>query len=147
MSDCLTEACREKPELLLDFATLTGAARVALGTALPALFTNDNEVAGAFARCGGAVHDPVWRLPLHAPYRQLLESSIADISSTGNSGYAGAITAALFLQEFVASGIPWAHLDLMAYNISASPGRPEGGEAMGMRAAYAVIAERFAKAR
>ena len=147
LSDCLTEACREKPELLLDFATLTGAARVALGTALPALFTNDNEVAGAFARCGSAVHDPVWRLPLHAPYRPLLESTVADISSTGNSGYAGAITAALFLQEFVAPGIPWAHLDIMAYNVSGAPGRPEGGEAMGMRAAYAMIAERFAKAR
>lgn len=147
LSDCLTEASREKPELLIDFATLTGAARVALGTALPALFTNDDRVADSFASCGRKVHDPVWRLPLHAPYRPLLESSVADISSTGNSGYAGAITAALFLQEFVAPGVPWAHFDVMAYNVAASAGKPEGGEAMGMRAAYAVIAERLAKSR
>ena len=145
LADCLTEASREKPALLLDFATLTGAARVALGTELPALFTNDDTVAETFHRHGAAIHDPVWRMPLHTPYRSMLESSVADLSSTGTSGYAGAITAALFLKEFVGPGIPWAHLDIMAYNTSSRPGRPEGGEAMGMRAAYAVIAERFGK--
>ncbi len=147
LADCLTEASREKPALLLDFATLTGAARVALGTELPALFTNDDTVAEAFRRGGAAVHDPVWRLPLHEPYRALLETGVADISSTGVSGYAGAITAALFLREFVGDGIPWAHFDIMAYNTSSRPGRPEGGEAMGMRAAFAVIAEKFGKKR
>ncbi len=147
LADCLTEASREKPALLLDFATLTGAARVALGTELPALFTNDDAVAEAFHRHGAETYDSVWRMPLHAPYRSLLESNVADLSSTGTTGYAGAITAALFLKEFVGPGVAWAHLDIMAYNTSSRPGRPEGGEAMGMRAAYAVIAERFGKER
>ncbi len=141
LADALTEASREKPDLLIDFATLTGAARVALGTELPALFCSDDAVAESFARCGAAAHDPVWRLPLFEPYRRLLDSKVADLNNISEGGFGGAITAALFLQEFVARGIPWAHFDIMAWNTRARPGRPIGGEAMGLRATYGVIEE------
>ncbi|MFQ5974589.1 MAG: M17 family metallopeptidase, partial [Alphaproteobacteria bacterium] len=143
LADCLAEASREKPALLIDFATLTGAARIALGTELPALFTRDDGLATALAAHGEATHDPVWRLPLHAPYRRRLDSQVADLASTGSDSYAGAITAALFLGEFVPSDVPWVHLDIMAWNTAGRPGRPEGGEAMGLRAAFALVAERF----
>ncbi len=146
LADCLVRACEEQPELLVDFATLTGAAKVALGPELPAVFTNDDAFAVSLAALGDGIADPVWRLPLHAGYRSMLDSTVADISSTGNSGFGGAITAALFLSEFVADDIPWAHLDIMAYNNRSRPGRPEGGEAMGMRTVYAAIAQRFGKA-
>jgi leucyl aminopeptidase len=145
LCDALAEASREKPALLVDFATLTGAARVALGTALPALFCNDEAVAQSLLGQGLKQHDPLWRLPLHAPYRRLLDSRVADLNNVSDGPYAGAITAALFLAEFVAPGTPWAHLDVMAWNSTAEPGRPVGGEAVGMRAVYAAIEDLAAK--
>ena len=143
LADALTEASTETPALLIDFATLTGAARVALGADLPALFCNDEETAKAFLAKADSESDPLWRMPLFKPYRKQIESKVADLTNSTDSPLAGAITAALFLQEFVASGIPWAHVDLMAWNVSSRPGRPEGGEAMGMRAAFALIEARL----
>jgi leucyl aminopeptidase len=143
LADALTEASSETPGLLIDFATLTGAARVALGADLPALFCNEEETAKAFLAKSESESDPLWRMPLFKPYRKQIESKVADLTNSTDSPLAGAITAALFLQEFVAPGIPWAHVDLMAWNVSSRPGRPEGGEAMGMRAAFALIEERF----
>lgn len=143
LADALAEAAREKPELLIDMATLTGAARTALGTEIAALFCNDDALAGDITRAGDAWADPVWRLPLHRPYRRLLDSKIADLNNVSDGAYAGAITAALFLAEFVGPGIPWVHFDIMAWNTASRPGRPDGGEAMALRALYAVIAQRF----
>ena len=146
LCDALAEACREKPDLLIDFATLTGAARVALGTGLPALFCNDEALAQDLLDQGLAQHDPLWRLPLHQPYRKSLDSPVADLNNISDGPYGGAITAALFLEAFVDAGIPWAHFDLMAWNLSAGPGRPKGGEAMGLRAVYGAV-EKLAKKR
>ena len=143
LADALSEAARDEPDLLVDFATLTGAARMALGTALPALFCNDDGLAAVALRHGEAQSDPLWRMPLWKPYRKLIESRVADLTNAPEERQGGAITAALFLQEFVAPGVPWAHIDLMAWNTATRPGRPEGGEAMGMRAMFALIAERF----
>lgn len=145
LSDALALAAAEKPEMILDFATLTGAARIALGPSLPAMFTNNDTLADEFYNRGAAADDPVWRLPLWQPYRKMIESSVGDIVNTGNSPQGGAITAALFLEAFVEDTIPWAHFDIMAWNNSSTPGRPEGGEAMGMRAAFDVIAGRYSK--
>jgi leucyl aminopeptidase len=139
LADALSEASTDKPQLLIDFATLTGAARVALGTDLPAFFCNNEQTAADLVRFGGAVSDPLWRLPLWAPYRSLIESSVADINNAPAGGYGGAITAALFLAEFVDPAIAWVHVDLMAWNLKSSPGRPEGGEAQGMRAMFELI--------
>lgn len=143
LGDALTLACEEKPELLIDFATLTGAARVALGTDLPALFTNSDTLADDLTDGARATQDPVWRLPLHQPYASMLDSKIADTNNISTGGYAGAITAALFLEKFVESGIEWAHFDLMSWNVSSKPGRPEGGEAQGIRAVFEAIRGRF----
>lgn len=143
LCDALAEAAREKPALLLDIATLTGAARTALGPDLPALFSNNDLLAGDILRAGEAEADPLWRLPLFKGYRRMIDSKVADLANVSDSPHAGAITAALFLQEFVGAGIPWAHLDILAWNGAAHPGRPEGGEAMGLRALYSVIAARF----
>jgi leucyl aminopeptidase len=137
-------AAADKPALIVDCATLTGAARVALGPELPALFCNDDATAEALLRHGRKHDDPLWRLPLHRPYRRLIDSKVADIRNVHDGPFAGAITAALFLAEFVEPDIPWAHIDMMAWNGSQRPGRPEGGEAMGLRALYAMIADRFA---
>jgi leucyl aminopeptidase len=142
LADALAEAAREKPDLLIDCATLTGAARAALGPDVPALFCNDEALASGILRAAQREADPLWPLPLWQPYREGLESPVADISSISDSPHAGAITAALFLAEFVERGIPWAHLDMMAWNVESRPGRPKGGEAMGLRALFAVIAER-----
>ena len=142
LADALAEADAERPALLVDLATLTGAARVALGTELPALFANDDKLAADILRCGEETGDPLWRLPLWRPYRKMLESKTADINNAPESSYAGAITAALFLERFVDGTTPWAHIDLMAWNVKSRPGRPEGGEAMALRALYAMIAER-----
>lgn len=144
LSDALALAAAEKPAVILDFATLTGAARIALGPSLPAMFTNDDKLADAFIKCGGAADDPVWRMPLWQPYRKYIEPNIADLSNTGKIPQGGAITAALFLESFVEDDIPWAHFDIMAWNSSGAPGRPEGGEAMAMRAAFDVIAKHYA---
>jgi leucyl aminopeptidase len=145
LCDLLTEACEEegRPDLLVDFATLTGAARVAVGTEIAACFTDEEDLYRELAAAAGALGDPVWRLPLHQPYRSALDSHIADIANCGSGPYGGAITAALFLKEFVAPGVPWIHFDVMAFNTRTRPGRPRGGEAMGMRAMFQVIRGRF----
>ena len=143
LADALAEASSDEPDLIVDFATLTGAARVALGAELPAFYTNDDDVAGALDKCGTHVSDPLWRMPLFKPYRKLIDGKVADITNATDTALGGSITAALFLQEFVEPEITWVHIDLMAWNTSSRPGRPEGGEAMGMRAVYALIAERF----
>jgi leucyl aminopeptidase len=144
LADAMTAAVEEKPALMIDFATLTGAARVALGPDLPAMFSNDETLAAALLRDARAESDPFWRLPLWRPYRARLDSKIADINNVSDGPFAGSITAALFLQEFVPADIPWAHFDLYAWNPSARPGRPEGGEAQTLRAVFRTIAERFA---
>ena len=139
LSDALTEA--GKVDLLLDYATLTGAARVALGTSLPAMFCNDDEIAAQLLEAGLAESDPLWRLPLHEPYKKMLKSDVADISNIGSSGYGGAITAALFLREFIEPTNRWVHIDVMAWNLAGTPAHPVGGEAMGIRAVYRLVAE------
>jgi leucyl aminopeptidase len=143
LCDALAEASSEKPELLIDMATLTGAARVALGPELAALFCNDDGLAAALLEAAAAEEDPMWRMPLWRPYRKMIDSKIADINNVSEGPHAGAITAALYLQEFVEPGIPWAHLDVMAWNPQSRPGRPEGAEATAMRALYAHISHRF----
>ena len=143
LSDALTEAASDKPEMIIDFATLTGAARVALGSDVPALFCNDDALADALLSNGTEANDPMWRMPLWAGYKHFLSSTVADISSTGSAPNGGAITAALFLEHFVEPDIPWAHIDLMAFNKSARPGRPEGGEAQGIRGIYAMLKKRY----
>lgn len=149
LADALWEAVAESPELLIDFATLTGAARVALGTELPALFCNDEKLAGDILAAGTRLEDPLWRLPLWDGYRPMVDGSQADLTNSPDGGYAGAITAALFLEHFAtpAKGrpVPWAHVDLMAWNLKSRPGRPMGGEAMGLRAVAAMILDRFGR--
>jgi leucyl aminopeptidase len=145
LCDALTEADSENPALLLDFATLTGAARIALGPDLPALFSNDDGVAGDLLRAGEAQADPLWRLPLWADYRSMYKTPVADLNNISESPFAGSIVAGLYLQEFVSANTPWAHVDTYAWNQKARPGRPEGGEALGLRAAYAMIAARFGR--
>lgn len=145
LCDALTEAASEQPEVLFDFATLTGAARVALGTEVPALFCNDTNLATDLLAAAEREQDPVWRLPLYAEYRSMLNSKIADIANASESPYAGAITAALFLKEFVPDTLPWAHFDLMAWNLKTQPGRPEGGEAMAMRAVFSWLEQRYGR--
>ncbi|MEO1744811.1 MAG: leucyl aminopeptidase family protein, partial [Cyanobacteria bacterium J06629_9] len=144
LADALWEAANESPQLLIDCATLTGAARVAVGTELPAVFCNDDATAQALIEAGGRVDDPVWQLPLYEPYRGMLDSSVADLNNISNAPYGGAITAALFLQTFTQPNTPWIHVDLMAYNLRSLPGRPEGGDAMGMRALFELIRTRIA---
>lgn len=143
LADALTEADRERPALLLDAATLTGAARVALGTDLPALFSTDDDLARDILDAGIRVGEPLWRLPLHPPYRDLLKSSVADLSSTGSKPMGGAITAALFLARFVDETKAFAHLDIFAWNDEGRPGRPRGGEATGLRALFTMLERRF----
>ncbi|HET7333151.1 leucyl aminopeptidase family protein [Dyella sp.] len=143
LCDALAYAAEQKPELIIDFATLTGAARVALGPDVPALFANDDALAEAALMCSQAVADPVWRLPLWRPYRKLLESYIADFANAGASRHAGAITAALFMERFIPEGMPWLHLDTYAWTDGDRPGRPRGGEAMGLRAMFALLGKRY----
>ncbi|RMG52628.1 MAG: leucyl aminopeptidase family protein [Gammaproteobacteria bacterium] len=144
LCDALAEACSESPALLLDFATLTGAARVALGTEVPALFSNDDALAAEVVQHAQAWSDPVWQLPLHAPYEEQLKSRIADLLNCSTGSFGGAITAALFLQRFVEESTPWMHFDLMAWNQRARPGRPEGGEAMGLLGLFDWLRKRYA---
>ncbi len=141
LCDALAEADSEQPDLLIDCATLTGAARVALGPDLPALFCNNDGLANRLLALGRSIGDPLWRLPLYRPYRRGLKTAIADISSTGEGVHAGAVMAALYLQEFVGDKTPWAHIDMLAANPRSRPGRPEGGEATGLRALYALVAD------
>jgi leucyl aminopeptidase len=142
LCDLLADACDEKPALLVDCATLTGAARVALGPDLPALFCNDDGWAETLLRHGREQYDPLWRLPLWRAYDRWLETSIADVSNVSSKPHAGAITAALFLQRFVSPGTVWNHIDLYAWNDQTMPGHPEGGEAYAMRALFSAIVAR-----
>jgi leucyl aminopeptidase len=143
LCDALAYASEMSPRLLLDFATLTGAARVALGPELPALYANDESVAAQWLEAGARARDPLWRMPLWRPYLRYLTSNVADIANSGPSKMGGSIAAALYLERFVADGLPWAHLDVYAWNDSDRPGRPAGGEAQGLRAAYGMLKTRF----
>jgi leucyl aminopeptidase len=142
LCDALFEGASEKPTMMVNCATLTGAARVAVGSELAALFCNNDELAQQLIASGEAVADPMWRLPLYKGYRALLDSKVADINNAPSSGFGGAITAALYLQEFVPDEVPWAHFDMMAWNSTSRPGRPEGGEAQAARAIFATIEKR-----
>jgi leucyl aminopeptidase len=139
LADALTAACEESPDLIIDCATLTSAACIALGTDIPALFCNHEVWAQKLLYSAHATQDPLWQLPLFQPYARHLKSPIADLNNVGKSSYGGAITAALFLESFIESRIPWIHIDMMAWNPTAAPGRPEGGEAMGLRALFHLI--------
>ena len=141
LCDALAFAGEQSPDVILDFATLTGAARIALGPDLPALFCNDDALANAWLSAGEATRDPVWRMPLWRPYLRYLTSGIADLANAG-SRMAGAVTAALYLERFVPDGLPWAHLDTYAWNDSGRAGHPQGGEALGLRAAWAMLKDR-----
>src|SRR5690606_4656357 len=131
------------PDLLIDAATLTGAARVALGTALPAIFATRDSTWQAIEEACDECADPVWRLPFHSAYRNKLSSKVADLCNISSDAYGGAIIAALFLQEFVTSNTDWVHMDTMGYNIDARPGRPTGGEALGLLTLEAMIQARY----
>ncbi|MGL5137488.1 MAG: leucyl aminopeptidase family protein [Beijerinckiaceae bacterium] len=143
LADALAFACEEKPDLLIDYATLTGAARVALGPDLPPFYTTDETLAAEIAAAGAAVQDPVWRLPLWPAYDKFLDSKVADLSSTGSGGMAGSITAAMFLRRFVDASVSHAHFDIYGWTPAAKPGRPEGGEPQGARLTLALLEKRY----
>jgi leucyl aminopeptidase len=143
LGDALTRAVEHRPALVLDFATLTGAARVALGPDLPPLFTDDETLAAELIAASHDQADPLWRMPLWNGYDDMLKSDIADLVNAPDGGFAGAITAALFLRRFVPPGIAWAHLDVFAWRPIAKPGRPKGGEAYALRAAFAMLSTRY----
>lgn len=143
LCDALAYASEMKPDLILDFATLTGAARIALGPDLPALFSNRDDIADALLDSGKATQDPLWRMPLWRPYLTMLDSHIADLANSGPSRHAGAVVAALYLERFVADSIPWMHLDVYSWNDSDKPGRPRGGEAQGLRAYIEFLKRRY----
>jgi len=144
LADALSEAISEKPDLLIDIATLTGAARVALGTELPAVFSNQDKIVKDVIVHADQVADPIWRLPLFKLYRDSLNSPIADINNNSTDAYGGAITAALFLKEFVPNEVPWLHFDLMGWNTKTRPGHPQGGEAMALRALFSYLMHTYA---
>jgi leucyl aminopeptidase len=143
LSDALAYACEQMPDLVIDFATLTGAARIAMGTDLTPLFSNHIEVARAIQDAGDEVEDPMWTMPLYQPYRKLIESPIADLNNSGKTSFGGCITAALFLEHFVEAEIPWVHIDTFAWNQADRPGRPQGGEALGLRAVFRYLQSRY----
>jgi len=147
LGDALTRAGEEAPGLIIDFATLTGAARVALGPDLPALFVNDEALAAQLLAAADKSADPLWRMPLWDEYDEMLKSSLADLANSAASPMAGAVTAALFLRRFVPDGVAWAHLDTFAWRSSARPGRPKGGDALGLRAVFAALEARFVSQR
>ena len=142
LSDALAYAAESKPAIIIDFATLTGAARVALGPELPATFANHDEWFGLLDAASKATQDPIWRMPLWQPYNEMIKSTIDDIVNTGGA-QAGSVTAALFLEHFVPKDQAWIHVDLFAWNPKAKPGRPEGGEAQTLRASIAMLEDRF----
>lgn len=146
LADALSYACESSPNLLIDFATLTGAARVALGGDLPALFTDDHALAGQLAAVAAEEGDPLWRLPLYGPYEEDLMSPVADLANIGEGGFAGAILAGLFLRRFVSPDVRWAHFDLYAWNQRNRPGRPQGGEAMALRTVFATLKRLYGQA-
>ncbi|MCD9085590.1 M17 family metallopeptidase [Stenotrophomonas sp. SY1] len=143
LCDALTYASEQQPETIIDFATLTGAARIALGPDLPALFSNNDTLANQWLQAGDATRDPLWRMPLWRPYLRYLNSGIADLANSG-SRMAGSVTAALYLERFINDGQVWAHLDVYAWNDGERPGRPAGGEALALRSAWAMLKARYA---
>jgi leucyl aminopeptidase len=143
LADALALADEERPDLLIDLATLTGAARVALGPELPAAYSPNAALLAELAAVGEATGDPVWPMPLWAGYEDDLSSKVADLVNASSSGFAGSVTAALFLKRFVGSATPWLHLDLYGWNGRERPGRPVGGEAQTVRALYALLKARF----
>src|SRR6185369_2480394 len=143
LADALAKAAEETPELIVDFATLTGAARVALGPDLPATFANRDDLAAELEAAARDVEDPLWRMPLWDPYDDLLKSDIADFANASSSPMAGCITAAMFLKRFVPDEIAWAHLDTWAWRDPAKPGRPKGGDALGLRAVFEALKRRY----
>ncbi|HEX7876767.1 MAG TPA: leucyl aminopeptidase family protein [Sphingobium sp.] len=145
LGDALALAGEDKPELIIDYATLTGAARVALGPDMPALFINDDQLASDMEAAGREVDDPTWRLPLWDGYSEMLKSDVADINNAGEGGFAGAITAALFLKRFVPEGSKWIHIDTFAWRPSPRPGRPKGGEALGLRAVFHLLRQLYGR--
>ena len=144
LCDALAYAVESKPDLIVDFATLTGAARVALGAELPALFANRDDLAASVLDSGVGEQDPLWRMPLWEAYNSMLDSRIADVANGSSSRFAGALTAALYLKRFVPDSTAWMHLDVYAWNDADRPGRPHGGEAQGLRAFFAMLKERYA---
>jgi leucyl aminopeptidase len=145
LADALALADEEGPDLLFDFATLTGAARVAMGPDLPPFYSDDDELAATIASHGTATNDPVWRLPLWRPYNSLIDGKVADINNISGSPFAGSIIAALFLRRFVEKAKAWAHFDIFGWTPSAKPGRPEGGEAQTARLLYDLLEKRFGR--
>jgi leucyl aminopeptidase len=143
LADALWLADEEKPELLLDMATLTGAARVALGPELPPLYSTDDDLAKALMESGLASEDPLWQLPLWGNYDAMLSSKIADVNHVSSGGFAGSITAALFLKRFVRNAAAWVHLDIFAWAPEARAGRPFGGTDQGIRSVYGVLKSRY----
>lgn len=145
LADALALADEDKPDLLIDFATLTGAARVALGPDLPPFYTDDDDLAGEVATAGAEVNDPVWRLPLWPAYESMLEGKISDLNSAPGGGVAGSITAALFLRRFVEQARNWVHFDIYGWTPSDKPGRPQGGEAQAARLVYRLVEKRYGR--
>jgi leucyl aminopeptidase len=143
LADALTRACEDKPALLLDFATLTGAARTALGPDIPPFYANDETLASELANASTETSDPIWRMPLWDAYEAEMDSPIADLKNTGDGAFAGSIYAALFLRRFV-DAPAWAHFDIFAWAPKEKPSRPQGGDAQALRATWAVIKQRFA---
>ena len=143
LGDALTKAAESDPELMIDFATLTGAARVALGPDLPAMFANDEPLAADLIAASSAAHDPLWRMPLWDDYDDMLKSDLADLANSSDSPMAGSVTAALFLRRFVPADTPWVHFDTFAWQPAAKPGRPKGGAALGLRAVFQMLEHRY----
>ena len=143
LADAIALADEDKPDLIADMATLTGAARVALGTEIPPFYTDDEALAAQLSDCGRSENDPLWRMPLWRPYDALLDSKVADINNVASGNFGGSITAALFLRRFVASAKAWLHFDIYAWNQTAKPARPEGGECQAARALYALLVSRY----
>jgi leucyl aminopeptidase len=143
LADALALADEEQPELIADMATLTGAARVALGPDIPPFYTDDDELSAVLAACAASENDPLWRMPLWRPYDQLLESKVADVNNVASGNFGGSITAALFLRRFVAAAKAWLHCDIFAWNQTGKPGRPEGAECQAARALYALLVARY----
>jgi leucyl aminopeptidase len=143
LADALALADEEKPDLLIDMGTLTGAARVALGPDLPPFYTNDERLAQDLSRCANAENDPLWRMPLWPPYDSWLDSKVANLNNAPSGTFAGSITCALFLQRFVERAKSWLHLDIYAWMPTAKPGRPEGGECQAARAVFKLLGERY----
>ncbi len=143
LCDALSEAQNDDPALIIDFATLTGACRVALGTELPGFFSTERDIANQIMDAGLTVNDPVWQLPLFEQYTSFLNSDVADMANCASTPFGGAITAALYLKAFIEPNTPWVHFDVMAWNLRALPGRPVGGEALGIRAVFNYLQNRF----